>query len=366
MYQVFKYAICGVLMCSYAEANLDQSLVDNFFSMLSETAPEMERDHVELLITQSKVSDLTIKVLDRRSTLKEEAKEGKWSKYSQRVFNLEEKGQNFLNKYKDHFKSVSEQYAVPESLLVAFMGIESNYCATMGDIKVLDALVTASFYKEHRRREYFETELVEYLKLMNEQPSRYDEKTKGSFAGAMGCGQFMPSSIRRDGVDLNNDAVVDLFDPIEAAASIGNLMAKLSEHEDGDYSWDLEGDFLKHIEIVDESIFENFKRENTGVLGFENSGWTNLGWRSSYSSGEIKDIGLELNFAVQRENPFHLVRLRHKNGDLYFLGHTNFYAISRYNNSTRYSVSVYLLSRLIEGINDESLDIDVLKSLAPN
>lgn len=113
------------------------------------------------------------------------------------------RGYAFLQKNQDILNNIAEHYCVPASLLVAIMGIETNYGSTMGSYRVADALTTLSFHYP-RRAVYFQHELVQFLQLA------YEEKQdpfefKGSFAGAMGMPQFMPSSYRRWAVDWNHD-----------------------------------------------------------------------------------------------------------------------------------------------------------------
>ena len=116
-----------------------------------------------------------------------------------------------------------DRYGVPRDIVAGIIGIETLYGRNQGHFRVLDVLCTLSFdYK--RRAEYFKTELTEFLLLIREQ-NLEPTSVLGSFAGAIGMGQFMPSSIRKLAVDFDGDGVVDLTNsPGDAIGSVANYL----------------------------------------------------------------------------------------------------------------------------------------------
>ncbi|MGH1468620.1 MAG: lytic murein transglycosylase [Bdellovibrionales bacterium] len=359
----FLLIVISVLGTSSLSSAYEETFVKEFNGELIgaflERAEEAKLDveYVKGALERASFAKLTKTILDRRSSLKDEADPGKWTKHFKN-YERWENGKVFYNEHKDILESVGVKYHLPPYLLAAFVGVESLYCANMGDIKIIDALATAAFF-EHRRQELFNQELLEYFLLMQESDSElYSEETRGSFAGAMGCGQFMPSSIRKFAVDVDGDGLANVFDPVEMIHSIGKFIGSENLWVEGQ-------EFLLPTNVVDEDKFRAFQRTTP------ETGWQTLGWRSSYfMDGLRNEIGLGLSGNASspssyEKGSFSLIRLRHELGDLYFAGGSNFYAITRYNNSTRYSVTVYLLSRLIEGVKEGDRDYDLVKSLLP-
>lgn len=122
------------------------------------------------------------------------------------------------------FKDMEETYGVPINYLIAFWGAESNFGANFGNFEVIDALTTLSY--DDRRSAFFKKELYEALKIID----TYDikiEDMKGSWAGAMGHFQFMPTTFNNYAVDYNGDGMIDIWHSFEdAIASAANYLAK--------------------------------------------------------------------------------------------------------------------------------------------
>ena len=147
-----------------------------------------------------------------------------WTKYKESfVSSLRiEQGKKFLKKYSKVFDEVEKKYGVPRFIITAILGVETNYGGYTGKVNVLNALSTLAF--EHPRRSvFFTNELIEFIVLCREQSWKVNERF-GSYAGAMGMSQFMPSNYRRLAVDGNSDGEIDLFHPIDAIHSIANYL----------------------------------------------------------------------------------------------------------------------------------------------
>ncbi len=135
-----------------------------------------------------------------------------------------QKGVQFWNKHHAHLQRASQRYGVDPEYIVGIMGVETRWGRILGKHKVIDALTTSAIVNK-RRSKFFFKELENYL-LMTRSERMDPLQPKGSYAGAMGYGQFMPSSFRAFAVDFNGDGVRDLWNPVDAIGSIANYFAK--------------------------------------------------------------------------------------------------------------------------------------------
>ena len=133
-------------------------------------------------------------------------------------------GNDTLNQNAALLNKASQKYGVPAHLIVAFMGLESNYGNYMGNERLIQSLATLAY--DPRRSKFFTRELIAALKLMDKKTIPID--ATGSWAGAMGAVQFMPSNVIAYGVDANNDGKVDLWNNKEDIyASAANFLSEL-------------------------------------------------------------------------------------------------------------------------------------------
>jgi membrane-bound lytic murein transglycosylase B len=134
-------------------------------------------------------------------------------------------GRQMLRKHRELFNKIEQAFGVEPQVIAAIWGLETGYGVVMGDTGVIPALSTLAF--TGRRAAYFETELIAALRLVQLGKCRPDDMT-GSWSGAMGHGQFMPSALLEFGVDLDGDGVSDvrLEDPTDALASVANYLKK--------------------------------------------------------------------------------------------------------------------------------------------
>ena len=137
-------------------------------------------------------------------------------------------GVDFLVANESTLAQASQRFGVPASIIVAIIGVETNYARNMGSFSVLDALYTLAFrYPDPSRpdrQEMFRNQLSDFLTLV--MTGRLDVSTQGSYAGAIGMSQFMPGSIERYAVDGDGDGVIDLTNsPRDAILSVGNFLA---------------------------------------------------------------------------------------------------------------------------------------------
>ena len=133
-------------------------------------------------------------------------------------------GLNFYNKNKILINKIEKEFKVEQELLLALMGIETNYGTYVGKMDIISSLATLSFDK--RRTEFFTNELITILKLVDEGIVDY-KILYGSWAGAFGYFQFMPSTIEKYAIDYNKNNLIELKNPHDSFASAANYLKKI-------------------------------------------------------------------------------------------------------------------------------------------
>ena len=135
--------------------------------------------------------------------------------------NKVKKGVSFYEEYSKIINEVEIKKKIEKELLLSLMGIETNYGTYVGKMDIISSLSTLSFDK--RRSDFFTKELLILLKLIDKKKIDY-ETLYGSWAGAFGFFQFMPSTIKNHAIDFNNDNYIDLKNPVDAYASAANYL----------------------------------------------------------------------------------------------------------------------------------------------
>lgn len=185
--------------------------------------------------------------LDRRQP---EFTESFWRYLDQRVTDQRiERGRALLAEQAALFREVERRYGVQPRFLAAFWGLESNYGSAPGDYPVIDALVTLAY--DTRRGDFFRTQLLDALRILDQGDIAYD-RMKGSWAGAMGHVQFIPSTFAHYAVDEDGDGRRDIWDSLpDALASAANFLSQIGwDHNStwgrevrlpADFPWELAG-----------------------------------------------------------------------------------------------------------------------------
>ena len=234
-------------------------------------------------------------------------------------------GISFWAQYDELLRKAEAEFGVPASLIVAIIGVETFYGRNTGSFPVFSTLVTLGF-DYPRRADFFKRELTEFLLLCRQESALQCDKLKGSYAGAMGGGQFIASSYRSYAVDFDNDGVRDLWnsqaDIIGSVANYIKLHGWMSEKPVGEYV-EISGDYEPLLD-------KQFKP-----------------WLSTV---DLSERGITLkNFGAQ-EPIFSLFKYEKEDVDLapdIWAGYNNFYVITRYNHSHRYAMVIHQLSQLI-------------------
>ena len=241
-------------------------------------------------------------------------------------------GVDFWNKNADTLKRATQKYGVPEYVIVGIIGVETIYGKYMGETNVFDVLTTVAFDYPRRSDEY-KNFLEEYIVLAreNKMPLR---SVKGSYAGAIGIPQFMPDSWRDYGVDFDGDGKVDLRN--SNADAIGSVANFLKE----------KGGWKRGLDVA----------YNVKFTGEQNiAGALKLPIEPSQTLTQLKKYGITSPDAIAVDTKLSLIDL--PNGDKatqYVLGSQNFYAITRYNKSYMYAMSVYELGAAVKQAYDKA------------
>ncbi len=262
----------------------------------------------------------------RKKLTKEERKAyplyGAWDRYVKYKVTKKriDQGIEFLNKHKDIFKKIEKQYGIPAEYITAIIGIETVYGQNVGKYPVFDTLATLAFEK-NRRSKFFKKELKEFIHLVH----RYNIDPKnmvGSYAGAMGLGQFMPSSYEAYGIDFNKDGKISLHHPQDTIASIANY---LKEH-----GWK-----------KDEKVATRVSYKGTRFRQYK------TGYNRKYNRRDLKGIKPKYG-KWDYYNKVRLIKLSKSSYDELWYAAKNFYVITRYNHSAYYAMSVHQLAQAIK------------------
>ena len=156
--------------------------------------------------------------------IKRYPKHGAWDRYVRLKVTPKriKDGAAFIRKHHSVFEHAEKAYGVPKEYIAAIIGIESLYGKNVGKFPVFDTLATLAF-EPNRRNKFFRSELKKFIQLCYKNNIN-PKNVKGSFAGAIGLGQFMPSNYEAYGIDFNKDGKVSLLHPHDAIASIANYL----------------------------------------------------------------------------------------------------------------------------------------------
>ena len=298
----------------------NRSNVDNFVQRMVQ---KHGFDSAELhrVLAQAERYDWIIKLMDAQAptTRPPTGPTGAWNRYRAKFITPDnvQNGVNFWREYESELNRAQQIYGVPPEIIVGIIGVETRWGRVMGKTRIIDALSTLAF-SYPRRAEYFSAELETFL-LMAREEGKDPLTLKGSFAGAMGYGQFMPSAFQNYAVDGNGDGHVDLWDPVDAIFSVANYFRG--------YGW-----------------------TPGAPVAIPASGQApdlDHGFKTRYPVSTLNQAGLTPNGSLQGHKEASLLRLDVGSGYQYWYGLPNFYTITRYNHSTHYAMAVWQLGEAV-------------------
>lgn len=279
-----------------------------------------DQQEIEALFAQAEKKQSILDAIARPAEKRLE-----WEGY-RKIFITEDRitrGKAFMVKHAETLERAEKEFGVPKSIITAIIGVETRYGKNRGSYRVIDALSTLAFDYPPRSK-FFKSELEQMLLLSREQKFNPAD-LKGSYAGAMGYGQFIPSSYRNFAVDFDGDGVADILNnPVDAIGSVANYFKK--------HKW-VEGQPVTGLATVTGSEYENALYKSLKL---------------KYTLEELAQWGIRSDDAFDPKAKGKLLKLEGKNGTEYWIALDNFYVITRYNHSHLYAMAVYQLSEALK------------------
>jgi membrane-bound lytic murein transglycosylase B len=244
----------------------------------------------------------------------------------------------FWDAHAEALERAEKQFGVPAEIIVGLIGVETIYGRHTGNFRVMDALTTLAFaYPDTptrlQRMEFFKSELENIL-LLSRDFSLDPFSFRGSYAGAIGVSQFMPSSIRNYAVDFDQDGKIDLqTSPVDAIGSIANYLAL--------HGW------KKGLPTAFPATLVKLEANPEKITDALNTALSQ-GLKASYSFETLKSIATTASQDAPQHLLYGLVDLQ--NGEEpteYWLATENFFALTQYNRSYFYAMSVIDLGSVI-------------------
>ncbi|HFC29619.1 MAG TPA: lytic murein transglycosylase B [Oceanospirillales bacterium] len=312
-------------------------LLTNFFAVAKEkinplaafakkvaTENKLDEKAISKLLTQAKKKQSIIDAMNRPAEKKKP-----WYEY--RAIFLKEKrikaGVEFWQKHKKTLDAVSKETGVPSEIIVAIIGVETNYGGNMGSYRVLDALFTLAFHYP-KRSKFFTAELEKFFVLTTKENISATE-TLGSYAGAMGYGQFMPSSYLMYAVDYDKDGKRDLLNNIDdAIASVANYFKA--------HGWKKDQGIAYLAQTTKK--FTKLAKQNL---------------KPSKTVKQLKALGYVTKQKLSDNEVISLTQLQQEKGMEYWFALQNFYVITRYNHSEMYAMAVFQLANEINNLKQK-------------
>ena len=247
---------------------------------------------------------------------------GSWERYKAHVLDYAtiQLAKEFKKNYYTTLKRAEDEYGVDMDYIVGFMGVESKYGTYTGDYRILDSLATLAFHK-NRMKKFFKSEFKNLFLLMREQ-NRDIYTQYGSFAGAMGAVQQVPSIQRKFMVDYNGDGVKDPWDLEDCIGVIARFM-----HNKG---------WVKGAVVA---VPTNFKGKRFTKLKTSH--------KKKYSVAYLKKKGI-VPMEYFGESKAYLLKTRNKDHDDIWMGGRNFRVLTKYNNSTSYGMAIHIIAQAVK------------------
>ena len=301
------------VFASYSENPAAQAFIE---MMVAEH--QFDRAELEGLFTEATKKDSIIDAMNRPAE-----KTKPWFEYRE-IFLNEKRiglGVEFWLNNRDTLDRAYQVYGVNPEIVVAIIGVETYYGRNMGSFRVIDALSTLAF--DYPKRSVFFTKQLEHFLLLAREQRKSPLDLKGSYAGAMGYGQFIPSSYRAYAVDFDEDSVADIWqNSVDAIGSVANYFAQ--------HGWQKDG------RVVLASTKPGTSEVEMNKL------------KLAYTLKELQALGMAAAEQVSGSTKALPIELDMEDGQTYWIGLQNFYTITRYNHSHLYAMAVYELSELIK------------------
>lgn len=307
-----------VPILSYAQlANKPE--VKAFINEMANQKTGYTQDELTLIFNKTEIKPDIIALMTKPAEKKP------WYEYRKIFLNEDriKQGVEFWNKHEKILDKVSKEYGVSPQIIIAILGAETRYGRILGNYRVIDALSTLAFDYPPRSK-YFKRELEEFLMLCKEY--KFDPlEVYGSYAGAMGFPQFMPSNYRSLSVDYNRKGHADLF------TNVDDVVASIARY------------FKHHGWQPNQPVAFKASANNAN---YEKYLTNNV--KPNKTIKEWEKLGIKPDVKVNTNTSAALLELENKPKNELWLVLNNFYVITRYNNSPLYAMAIYQLSEAIK------------------
>mgnify|MGYP000311780165 FL=1 len=309
----------SILIGSIAQAEVGNEVAVNQFINKMVTQHHFERAE---LVTLFKSVDIKPKIIE---TMQRPAEGMPWHKY-RKIFMQDKRiqgGVKFWQENRESLTAMQQRYGLPEEIMVAIIGVETLYGERTGGHRVIDALATLGF-EYPKRSKFFLSELEQFLLLCREEQMNPLEPV-GSYAGAMGMPQFMPSSYRHFAADFEGDAKRDIWqNSADAIASVANYFAQ--------HHWQAGQAIAFPVSAVGGTYKQALSK----------------GLKPDISAAKLKQLQVQLPEQIADQVLLKLLAFTQEQGSDLWVGLDNFYVITRYNHSALYAMAVFQLSQAIK------------------
>lgn len=316
-----RFALSLLLLCSFAAQAAELPGIPQFIDEMV-AKHQFRRDELENVFAQAQHRPAVIEAISRPATIRP------WLEYRASFVNRTRirLGLEFWNKFRHTLRRAEQKYGVPQEIIIAVIGVETIYGQNAGNFRVLDALTTLAF-DYPRRADFFRGELENYLLLAREQQFNL-LAIHGSYAGALGIPQFMPSSYRNYAVDFNGNHKIDLLrEDRDAIGSVANYLQG--------YGWIRGEPVAVRAQVSEEICLGEIKTPRSLAE------WAAAGVKPGANFAPDKSARL-IDFTVEE-------------GKEFWLAFNNFEVITRYNNSDFYAMSVFQLAEELKAAHKAGL-----------
>jgi len=314
-------SLLGLLLCFVSSVTFaDYSQNDDVKAFINDmvTKHKFGRAELQSVFSEAQKKDSILEAISRPAEKRLE-----WSGY-RKIFLTSDRikrGKTFIREHKETLKRAELKYGVPAHIIAAIIGVETRYGRQKGNYRVIDSLSTLAFDYPPRSK-FFKSELEHVLLLSKEQGFKPLDLT-GSYAGAMGYGQFIPSSYRNFAVDFDGDNIADILNnPIDAIGSVANY-------------------FAKHKWRSGEAVSFRLKSGEQGKR-FKEVVHSKL--KPKHTLADLGKVGVSIPEKFDMTKKAKLQVLQGASGEEYWVTLHNFYVITRYNHSHLYAMAVHQLA----------------------
>lgn len=304
--------------------------VNDFINMMVEKH-QFDRNELLNLFGQAKRLDYVLRLMDRQNVTPSmiHGPHVTWLRYRKAFItptNID-RGVAFWNQYHAELAKAEREYGVPPEIIVGILGVETHWGRNTGKTRVLDSLATLAF-NYPRRADFFRSELETYLVYTREEQLN-PLQLFGSYAGAMGYGQFMPSAYRDFAVNFKGTGHIDLWDPVDVIGSVAHYFQQ--------HGWQPN----QPVALV--------------ANGRASASTLKDGYQTRYTVAELSKHGLKPLAKLKNSQQVSLLKLDMGRYYQYWFGLNNFYVITRYNHSTYYAMAVWQLGESVKASRNNRL-----------